>query len=123
MVNTLKATVLGLLLLLGGSAWAGEVDVIKVRIEKNSDQTYQFHVTLRHDDTGWDHYANRWEILSLEGKILATRVLYHPHVNEQPFTRSLTSVKLPKGTEYVIVRGHDSVHEYGGKEIKVKVPK
>jgi len=72
-------------------------------------------------DTGWDHYADSWEILNPEGEVLTTRVLMHPHVNEQPFTRSLSGVPIPKGFHEVTVRGHDSVHGYGGKEIKVMI--
>ena len=109
-----------LLLLLSFSpiiANAGETDVVKVRAKQASDGTWSFHVTLRHTDKGWDHYANRWEILTEGRKVLATRVLAHPHTHEQPFTRSLSGVKLPKGTKAVIVRGHDSVDKYGGKEI------
>lgn len=46
-------------------------------------------VTLRHADTGWDHYADAWEVLAPDGSSLGIRELAHPHVNEQPFTRSL----------------------------------
>jgi len=40
-------------------------------------------------------------------------------VNEQPFTRSLSGVKLPAGIKQVVIRGHDSVHGFGGKEKRV----
>lgn len=78
---------------------------------------------MKHDDDGWDHYANRWEVLSLDGKILATRKLAHPHDNEQPFTRSLRNVKIPADLNEVVIRAHDLLHEYGGKEIVVALPK
>ena len=101
---------------------AGEVDVVKVAVQEESSGTYRFDVTLNHDDTGWDHYADRWEVLDSKGKVLATRVLMHPHVQEQPFTRSLSGVSVPGDIHEVTVRGHDLVHEYGGKEVKVKLP-
>lgn len=67
-------------------------------------------VTLSHPDTGWDHYADAWEVMSLEGESLGVRELAHPHVEEQPFTRSL-SVTLPgDGPWEVLIRAHDSVH-------------
>ena len=103
-------------------ALAGEVDVLDVDVSCNSDSICRFDVTLKHDDEGWEHYANRWEVLSPDGEILATRVLAHPHVNEQPFTRSLANVKVPSGLVEVVVRAHDLVHEYGGKEFVVKLP-
>lgn len=95
---------------------ANEADVIDVKVRKNSDQSYHFDVTIKHKDEGWKHYVNKWEILAPSGKVLATRVLHHPHVNEQPFTRSLFSVKIPKGIKQVTVRAYDSVHHYGGLE-------
>jgi hypothetical protein len=93
---------------ISGTAIAGEADVTAVALRTGS--TYSFNVTVRHADEGWEHYANRWEVLSLEGAVLATRVLAHPHVNEQPFTRSLSGVKLPAGTKEVRSRMNDKVH-------------
>jgi hypothetical protein len=49
----------------------------------------RFDVTLSHPDTGWDHYADGWRVEDQDGNVLGTRVLGHPHVTEQPFTRSL----------------------------------
>ena len=77
---------------------------------------------MKHDDEGWNHYANRWEVLSPDGGVLATRVLAHPHDQEQPFTRSLTNVKVPGDLSEVVVRAHDLIHEYGGKEMVVQIP-
>lgn len=47
-------------------------------------------VTLAHADTGWDDYADAWEVLDADGNSLGIRELAHPHVEEQPFTRSLS---------------------------------
>ena len=103
-------------------ALAGEADVLDVAVACNSESICRFDVTVKHNDEGWKHYANRWEVLSPDGEILATRVLAHPHVNEQPFTRSLTNVKIPSDLVEVVLRAHDLVHEYGGKEFVVKLP-
>ena len=101
---------------------AGEADVLDVDVSCNSDSICRFDVTVRHDDEGWKHYANRWEVLSPDGEILATRVLAHPHDNEQPFTRSLGNVKIPSDLFEVVVRAHDLEHKYGGEEFVVKLP-
>ena len=101
------------------SAFAGESEVTAVEVRAESAGSYSFSVTLSHADTGWDHYADRWEVLTMDGEVLATRTLFHPHVNEQPFTRSLGGVAVPAGTTAVRVRSHDSVHEYGGPELVV----
>ena len=94
------------------SLFANEVKVVDVKANCTVKQVCAFDVTLEHKDSGWDHYANKWEIYTPDGKLLATRTLYHPHVNEQPFTRSLSGVKIPKGLDKVIVKGHDLVHGY-----------
>ena len=56
-----------------------------------------------------DHYADKWEVLAPDGTVLGTRTLYHPHVDEQPFTRSLSGVSVAETIADVSVRGHDSV--------------
>jgi hypothetical protein len=104
------------------SVLAGEADVIDVKIFKKGMNIYDFAVTLRHEDADWKHYANRWEVLDKSGKVLATRTIHHPHVNEQPFTRSLSGVVISPEIKRVTIRAHDSVHEYGGKTMNVELP-
>ncbi len=105
------------------AAVAGEADVEKVRIAKERAGTYRFHVTVRHGDTGWKHYADKWDVVAPGGKVLGTRVLVHPHETEQPFTRSLSGVRIPRGVARVTVRAHDKVHGYGGKVVTLAVPR
>ena len=107
---------------LSGPARAGEVDVVDVVVRQSAAGVYRFDVTLRHADSGWDHYADAWEIRDGDGAVLATRVLVHPHVDEQPFTRSLGGVRLPDSLKAVTVAGHDSEHGYGGMEMTVDLP-
>ena len=57
------------------ASFASDVEVLDASVAKTSN-TWQFDVTLRHDDSGWEHYANKWEIRSPEGELLATRVYY-----------------------------------------------
>ncbi|MDH5632498.1 MAG: hypothetical protein OEZ10_05820 [Gammaproteobacteria bacterium] len=109
-----------LLTLCAQFASAGEADVVNAIATRQADG-WQFRVTLKHDDAGWDHYANKWEVLSPDGKVLGTRVLLHPHVDEQPFTRGLSGVQVPAGTREVIIRAYDSVHADGGKEFRLKL--
>ncbi|MFP6729021.1 MAG: hypothetical protein VCD50_02415 [Alphaproteobacteria bacterium] len=107
---------------LSGPALAGEVDVEKVVVRQSTAGVYGFDVTLRHADSGWEHYADRWEIRDGEGNLLGTRLLAHPHVNEQPFTRSLGGVAIAAGLTRVTVAAHDSQHGYGGVEMIVELP-
>ncbi|MEW8028168.1 MAG: hypothetical protein AB2792_22755 [Candidatus Thiodiazotropha sp.] len=101
---------------------AGEADVTDVVVKNRGANIYDFSVTVMHQDTGWDHYANRWEVLDEKGAILGTRTLHHPHVNEQPFTRHLSGIHIPSDTKKVTIRSHDSVHKYGGATVTVQLP-
>lgn len=75
---------------------------------KQSGSSWTFDVTLSHGDTGWDDYADGWRILDADGTVLGLRKLAHPHVNEQPFTRSLSGVAIPDGLSSVGVQASDS---------------
>lgn len=103
-------------------AMAGEADVLAVEVTKQGSGVYRFDVTVRHADEGWDHYADNWQVVAPDGIVLATRVLAHPHVGEQPFTRSMSRVAVPPGMRTVAVRAHDSVHGNGGAEVTVELP-
>ncbi|MBQ0757662.1 MAG: hypothetical protein KBT66_03570 [Amphritea sp.] len=103
-------------------SYAGEADVVDVTVSKSGNDLYRFRVTVLHEDSGWDHYANKWEVLDPQGKVLSTRVLHHPHVGEQPFTRSLSGVRIESGVKSVTVRAHDLVHGYGGKPFTINLP-
>ncbi len=102
--------------------YAGEADVMAVKITSEGAGSYRFDVSVQHADTGWKHYADKWEVLTPEGDILGVRTLLHPHVGEQPFTRSLSGVKIPATVRRLTVRAHDSVHGYGGKTIIHELP-
>ncbi|MCB1722931.1 MAG: hypothetical protein H6959_06385 [Chromatiaceae bacterium] len=118
-----RGLLLAAALVAGGPVAAGQADVLQVELHPTGDGRYDIDVTVRHNDTGWDHFANRWEVLAPDGHVLATRVLYHPHVNEQPFTRSLAGVAIPGEYTWVRVRAHDLVHGYGGREVTLSVPR
>ena len=95
-------------------AYAGEADVVAVKAQRQGPGNWYFSVTVAHADTGWDHYANRFEVLAPDGTVLGTRVLLHPHVDEQPFTRSVGGVKVPDHVRTVTVRAGDLMHKFGG---------
>lgn len=104
------------------AALAGKADVLEADVSCEGGAC-RFSVTVEHADEGWDHYADKWEILDTEGNVLGVRELAHPHVNEQPFTRSLGNVEIPEGIDNVIIRAHDSVHGHGGAELTVELPR
>lgn len=109
-------------LMAGRSAFANDVRVEDTDVSRGSDGLYRFSVTLLHADNGWDHYADRWQVLAPDGKVLATRVLMHPHDNEQPFTRGISGIAIPKGVTWVNIRAHDKVHGDGTQPLRVELP-
>lgn len=78
-----------------------------------SGNGWTFVVTVRHDDQGWEHYGDMWRVRGPDGTVYGVRELFHPHVDEQPFTRSLTGVAIPEGVSRVMVEAHDLVHGWG----------
>lgn len=100
---------------------AGEADVVGVEAVAEGGGTWRFYVTVAHGDTGWDHYADKWDVVAPDGTVLGTRVLLHPHEAEQPFTRTLGGVAVPADIDAVTLRAHDSEHGYGGTEMTVKL--
>ncbi|WP_197722068.1 hypothetical protein [Sulfuriflexus mobilis] len=105
-------------LLVTAAVRAGEVEIQNVYLQQH-DSTWQAEVTLKHADTGWEHYADAWRVVNATGKLIATRVLYHPHVNEQPFTRSLSNINIPPGTDIIFVEAHDKQHGWSRQRVRV----
>lgn len=103
---------------LSAPAIAGEADVLSATASRTGE-SWRFEVTVRHDDEGWEHYADQWRVLAPDGTVLAERELLHPHVGEQPFTRSLDGIAIPPGTGSVTVEARDSVHGRGGATVTV----
>ena len=102
------------------TAIAGSVEIVNAKAEKQR-ASWVFHVTLKHEDKGWEHYADAWRIVTKEGNELGKRTLFHPHEDEQPFTRSLADVKIPAGTSEVFIEAHDKVHGWSKQKFKVKL--
>lgn len=80
---------------------------------------WRFDVSISHPDTGWDHYANGWEVLDASGNRIGYRELFHPHVDEQPFTRSLRNVMVPDGTTEVFIRASCSREGWSEQTFRV----
>lgn len=111
MIKPIYKTIAASILLMASiTVKANEVEIVNVVAHQKSDSTWTFAVTLKHGDTGWDHYANEWQVIAPDNKILATRTLHHPHVKEQPFTRNTSNVKIPANIETIRIIAKDTVH-------------
>ena len=102
-------------LLLASTAVAARADapVVEAAEARRTGDAWSISATVRHPDTGWNHYADGWRVEAEDGAELGFRELLHPHETEQPFTRSLSGVTIPEGTTRVVIRAHDSVHGWG----------
>ena len=120
----LRRLVVLLSLTFSSFAYAGEAEIVEATLTLSGGGTYRADVTILHEDTGWDHYADGWAIELPDGTQIGYRTLYHPHVEEQPFTRSLSGIEIPKGVDSVVIRAHDSVHGFNDEgTMTVSVPR
>lgn len=103
---------------------AGEVQILKVEMERQG-ATWLVNVTIKHEDTGWEHYADAWRVVGSKGEIYGQRTLAHPHVTDMPFTRSLAGVAIADGVTSVWVEAHDNKHGWSNDRVSVDltVPK
>lgn len=105
---------------------SADADVEFVHAVQTGVDTWTFHVTVRHPDTGWEDYADGWDVILPDNTIIKpdesapfTRLLLHPHENEQPFTRSQSGIVIPSEVTTVTVRAHDLVDGFGGQTVTV----
>lgn len=99
------ATLLGLLPL---PVQADPVDILEAQLYASGPNQKRVAVTMKHPDTGWDHYADAWRMLDADGNVLGERILHHPHENEPPFTRSLRRLSIPDGTRFLQIEARCS---------------
>jgi hypothetical protein len=104
---------------------AGNADATYVEANHNG-ASWTFYVTVEHPDTGWEDYADGWDVVLPDGTVIKpdadspfTRLLLHPHENEQPFTRSQSNIVIPDDVRFVVVRAHDLVDGWGGAVVVV----
>ena len=90
--------------------------VVEAVTVTQTGETWRFDVTLSHPDTGWDHYADGWRVLDMNDNELGLRVLFHPHVEEQPFTRSLSGVVIPEGTTEVQIEARCNIDGWSARK-------
>ena len=95
-----------------------EANVMAVSFERENGEV-SFDVTLYHDDDGESGYANWWQVETLAGDRIGRRELAHAHGTRE-FTRS-DRFEVPDSTAWVVVRGHDQEHGYGGRAMLVNL--
>jgi len=95
-------------------------DVVAVDVRPDG-AGFTFDVTVASTETGWDKYADAWVVKTQDGVVLDERILTHPHVEEQPFTRSQSGIVIPDDVTRVVVAARDSVLGFCGEEMTVVI--
>jgi hypothetical protein len=113
------AATVGLMARQAAPAKRDVADVLAVKVSGEAG-AYEFAVTVSSLDRGCQQYADWWEVVSEDGRLLYRRVLEHSHVGEQPFTRSGASVPIQPDT-IVWIRAHMNTTGYSGVALRGSV--
>jgi hypothetical protein len=96
-------------------------DVVSAVVRADGER-FDFDVTVSSPYDTAQRYADAFRVSGPDGKVYGERKLLHDHADEQPFTRDLYGVSIPRGVRSVTVQARDQKHGYGGKTVEVKLP-
>ncbi len=110
-----------------GAQAAGEArqkypDVVTVEVRASGTERFDFDVTVSSPYDTPKRYADAFRVSAKDRTVFGERRLLHDHADEQPFTRDLHGVMVPRGVRVVVVQARDSAFGYGGKTVEVVLP-
>lgn len=97
-------------------------DVVAAKVQSRGPETFDFDVTVSSPYDTAKRYANAFRVVGRDGTVYGERKLLHDHATEQPFTRDLYGVKVPRSVRTVLVQARDQKYGYGGKTVEVVLP-
>ena len=97
-------------------------DVLAAKVRPSGTDTFDFDVTVSSPYDTPQRYADAFRVMGNDGAVFGERVLFHDHAGEQPFTRDLHGVKIPRAVRIVVVQARDQRFGYGGKTLEVQLP-
>lgn len=110
------------------AVWAADAkaqqfpDVVAAKVRAGGTDTFNFDVTVSSPYDTPQRYADAFRVRGSDGTVYGERILLHDHAGEQPFTRDLYGVRIPRSVREVTVQARDQRHGYGGKTVTVKLP-
>ena len=97
-------------------------DVVSAKVQPRGADIFDFDVTVSSPYDTPQRYADGFRVTGRDGTVFGERKLWHDHAGEQPFTRDLYGVKIPRGIRAVVIQARDQKHGYGGKTVDVPLP-
>lgn len=97
-------------------------DVLAAKVQARTPGTFDFDVTVSSPYDTPQRYADAFRVRSKDGTVYGERILLHDHAGEQPFTRDLHGVSIPRSVRAVTVEARDRQYGYGGKTVEVALP-
>lgn len=97
-------------------------NILAAKVQPRAGDTFDFDVTVSSPYDTAGRYADAFRVMGKDGRVYGERTLVHDHASEQPFTRDLYGVKVPRGVRTVIIQGRDQKYGYGGKTVEALLP-
>ena len=97
-------------------------DVVTVKVRSSGAERFDIDVTVSSPYDTPRRYADAFRVSAKDGTVLGERRLLHDHADEQPFTRALYGVTVPRGVRVIVVQARDSAFGYGGRTVEVVLP-
>lgn len=97
-------------------------NVVAVKVQSSGVDTFNFDATVSSPYDSAQRYADAFRVMGKDGQVYGERKLLHDHADEQPFTRDLYFVKIPRGVRVVVLQARDQKYGYGGKTVEVALP-
>jgi len=97
-------------------------DVVAGKAQSRAADTFDFDVTVSSPYDTPQRYADAFRVVGKDGTVYGERRLLHDHAGEQPFTRDLYGVRIPRGVRAVTVQARDQKYGYGGRTVEVALP-
>ncbi|MEO5701789.1 MAG: hypothetical protein ABIS17_15745 [Casimicrobiaceae bacterium] len=97
-------------------------DIVAVKVRAGEKDRFDFDVTVSSPYDTAQRYADAFRVAGKDGTVYGERTLFHDHATEQPFTRELHGVQIPRSVGSVVVQARDRKFGYGGKALAVALP-
>lgn len=97
-------------------------DVVAAKVRAAGSGAFDFDVTISSPYDTPQRYADAFRVMARDGSVYGERILLHDHADEQPFTRELYGVRIPRPVRAVVIQARDKRFGYGGRTVEVALP-